>query len=184
MTRAEIEQAEAERRQWQVEETRRILDEDRGRRQREHDEDLFKEFSAWNPVAGLSFEQWKSLRPAVRTARQAFEEEIAPRTLDAFSRAAEERRQRESLARVETLVKEEAEKADRLKAQEERLEEALSPERERLMREWIANHPGKTEADFSRFAWPQLRPNVVAEREAHFRREQSERILASGQYSF
>ena len=51
------------------------------------------------------------------------------------------------------------------------------------MREWLANHSGKTEKDFHAQAWPHLRLNVIAERE----RQQGEAIKAglrwTGRYS-
>jgi hypothetical protein len=45
-------------------------------------------------------------------------------------------------------------------------EQLLQPEKIRLQREWLANHPDKNEDDFTRYAWPQLRANVESAQEA------------------
>ena len=42
-------------------------------------------------------------------------------------------------------------------------EASLAPTKEQLKREWLANHPDRTPADFDRHAWPQLRANLLAD---------------------
>ena len=55
---------------------------------------------------------------------------------------------------------------ERTAAEEQRLEEALAPERATAERRWRAAHPGKTGGDFARDAWPLLRVNLLEERQA------------------
>ncbi len=99
------------------------------------------------------------------------------------AREAEERKRQNDAARAAWLAKLENEKAERRAADEAKLEEALTPERTRLMREWLAN-TGKTEKDFMRDAWPHLRVNVIEERERAIGESIKKRLRASGQYSF
>ncbi len=77
-----------------------------------------------------------------------------------------------------------AERAERRAAADARLEQEIAPERVRLMRDWLANHPDHDEKDFMAVAWAHLRLNVIAERD----RRQSEDIKAAmrstGKYSF
>src|SRR4051794_8441948 len=51
--------------------------------------------------------------------------------------------------------------AQRARAEEEeaRIEESLTPDRER--RRWLAEHPDKVAADFYHHAWPQIRLNIL-----------------------
>ncbi|HEU0178693.1 MAG TPA: hypothetical protein VFV58_30895 [Blastocatellia bacterium] len=94
-----------------------------------------------------------------RLARQAEEEQARARN------AAENealRRQRE-----ETLDAER--KAKRDEAEKSFEAEIAAVHKERLQREWLANHPGETATAFEVEAWPHLLANLKAEaiREAH-----------------
>jgi hypothetical protein len=62
------------------------------------------------------------------------------------------------------------------------LDAELASERARLQREWLANNPGKGQQDFLRHAWPQLRTNLVQQREREHEQELYERAKASGVY--
>jgi len=68
--------------------------------------------------------------------------------------------------------------------QDARLEAALAPERDRLEREWLANHPDHSPEDFRRRAWPQLRQNLGDERAAQHLEAQKEALRATGKYGF
>lgn len=104
--------------------------------------------------------------------------------LAAQEREAEERRRANEEARRAWLATLEKERALKRAAAEAQVEHDLAPERDRLKREWLAAHSGKTERDFIEHAWPQLRQNVIAERERR-QIEATEALLrASGQYSF
>jgi hypothetical protein len=98
-------------------------------------------------------------------------------------REVEERREANEEARNRYLAKLAAEKEERRKIAEAELEEQLAPDKARTQREWLANHPGKTVQEFERFAWPQLRLNVIEDRQ-HAQLEQAKASLrASGRYS-
>ncbi len=56
--------------------------------------------------------------------------------------------------------------AERAAANEKHLEEVLASQRATAERRWLAGHPDRTAADFARCAWPQLRLNLLEEREA------------------
>ncbi len=85
--------------------------------------------------------------------------------------------------RAEYLAGLEAKKAEKRAAADAEVDAAIAPERLRLEREWIANHPSKSGADFERHAWPQLRPNIVEARETAQREALRRQMLASGRYS-
>jgi hypothetical protein len=46
------------------------------------------------------------------------------------------------------------------------LDRQLEPQKQTLMREWLANHPDKTTDDFNKSAWIHLRENLVEQRKA------------------
>ncbi len=75
--------------------------------------------------------------------------------------------------------------AQRARAEEEaaQVEESLTPDRERERRRWLAEHPDKIAADFYHHAWPQLRLNILEERDAAAREETKQALLRSGRYS-
>lgn len=181
LTKAEIERQEKERAEAVRRETERLLNEDRGRRLAEADEEAFREFRASHP--DVSRQDWERLTPTHRTSQQAFKEELtAARRPDGMDRSNEERRRLELEQRINARAKAEAEEEARRKAAEEQLELELQPEKARIRRQWLADHPGKTPAEFDRFAWPNLRQNVIEAREERLRREQREKLAASGSY--
>jgi len=68
--------------------------------------------------------------------------------------------------------------------QDSRLEAALAPERDRLEREWLANHPDHSPEDFRRRAWPLLRQNLGDQRAGeHFEAEKAA-LRRTGMYGF
>ncbi len=107
-------------------------------------------------------------------AHEATEAEEARAQVEAV-RANDEARQRR-------LAQLDAEKAARLAAHQAEIEREIAPHRERVMHEWLANHAGKTEADFMRDAWPTLRLNVLAERERRIAAANRAALLASHSY--
>jgi len=67
-------------------------------------------------------------------------------------------------------------------ANNDRLEAALAPERTRLERQWLADHPGHSPEDFRRRAWPQLRANLGDERAAQHLEAQKAALRRTGAY--
>ena len=65
-----------------------------------------------------------------------------------------------------------------------RLEEALAPERDRLQRQWLADHPDHTPEDFRRRAWPRLRENLGDERAAQHLEAEKAALRRTGKYGF
>ena len=65
-----------------------------------------------------------------------------------------------------------------------RLEAALAPERTRLERQWLADHPGHSAEDFRRRAWPQLRQNLGDERAAQHLEAEKAALRRTGMYGF
>ena len=68
--------------------------------------------------------------------------------------------------------------------QDSRLEAALAPERARLERQWLADHPDLTPEDFRRRAWPQLRQNLGDQRAGEHFEAQKAALRKSGAYDF
>jgi multidrug efflux pump subunit AcrA (membrane-fusion protein) len=95
-----------------------------------------------------------------------------------------ERKSRNDAARGRYLAKLDAERAARRAADETKLEAEISPERERAMREWLANHPGKSEKDFLAVAWSHLRLNIIEERDRRQVEATKSALLSTGKYSF
>lgn len=67
---------------------------------------------------------------------------------------------------------------------EAEVEASLTPDKEREQRTWLANHPDKTVADFNRHAWPQLRLNIIAARQAQDFVNIKAQLKATGRYQF
>ncbi|MDQ3255395.1 MAG: hypothetical protein M3R15_16095 [Acidobacteriota bacterium] len=95
-----------------------------------------------------------------------------------------ERKRQNDAARSRYLASLEAERAERRAATEAKLEAEIGPERERAMRDWLANHVDNSEKDFLTKAWPHLRKNVLAERERQQYEREVAAVRATGKYSF
>jgi len=67
-------------------------------------------------------------------------------------------------------------------AREVQDEIALSSERTRLQRQWLAAHPDKTESDFLNRAWPQLRRNLLEDAKESLKTAEIERMKARGSH--
>ncbi len=98
------------------------------------------------------------------------------------ARAQVERVRADAEARTAYLAKLDAERAARRAAHQAEIEREIAPERERVMHEWLAAHPGRTEAGFTRDAWPHLRLNVLVEREQRIAAANRAQLLASHSY--
>jgi hypothetical protein len=99
------------------------------------------------------------------------------------AREVEERREANEEARNRYLAKLAAEKEERRKVAEAKLEEQLAPDKARTQREWLANHPGKTVAEFERYAWQHLRLNIIADKERELAEQHMAALRATGKYS-
>lgn len=55
----------------------------------------------------------------------------------------------------------EAKKAEKRAESERAFDQAIEPQKQQLRRQWLADHPGKSEKDFESAAWPLLRANLV-----------------------
>ena len=104
--------------------------------------------------------------------------------------AKEEERRRLEAQRAENRRAREAHRAS-LEAQqtaerqrhEEALDAELEPTKQRMKREWLANHPAATEADFERRAWPLLRQNLLEDRREQLIARTQEQLRQTGMYS-
>ncbi len=102
-------------------------------------------------------------------------------------RAAAEEAERKRLnheARARHLARLDAEKAERRRQEEERVDQLLAPRRQVEQARWLVANPGKAPADFERLAWPHVRTVLVAELEAERTRQTTAALVASGRYSF
>jgi hypothetical protein len=77
----------------------------------------------------------------------------------------------------------EADREAERKAADAITEQSLAPDKARVMREWLAQDPARTEAQFNSHAWPQLRLNLIEEKRAAIFEETKERMRASGRYT-
>lgn len=104
------------------------------------------------------------------------------------SQLAEQREQtRRDLSNAETrrkyLAGLEADKAEKAKLTDIELDVELEPRKQVLMRDWLANQPGKTSTDFEKTAWPHLRENLIEERSELARQNTIAEARASGRYA-
>ena len=103
-------------------------------------------------------------------------------------REAQEAREREARKaendrlRAEYLAGLEAERAERRRRDEEALDAELEPVKQRMKREWLANHPAATETDFERKAWPHLRANLLEDRREQLIARTQEQLRQTGMY--
>ncbi len=75
------------------------------------------------------------------------------------------------------------EKKDAEARQHEReIDVELLPQKQRLMRQWLSDHPDLAESDFESKAWIHLRQNLVEERTDAAREAEIKRQLATGRY--
>jgi monoamine oxidase len=81
------------------------------------------------------------------------------------------------------LAKLEAAKAEKRREYDAELDRELEPQKQRLMREWLANNPNFTATDFEKKAWIHLRKNLVEERKTEAFNANIEAARASGRYS-
>jgi len=120
----------------------------------------------------------KTVSTAERLRRQQLrtEAEAEVERLDA------ERKQAQTAARERTVSRAAAKRLVEATRAEVARENLLSPEKDRRRREWLANHPERTEQDFERYAWPQLRANLEAQTEATTFEDRKAELLASRVY--
>ncbi len=64
-----------------------------------------------------------------------------------------------------------------------KIDAELEPQKQILKRQWLADHPGKTENDFNRKAWIHLRQNLVEQRDAEVMNANLKAARATGRYS-
>ena len=124
--------------------------------------------NCYQTVAGYS-DQFRREREAVQARAE---------------REAEERREENQRFRDEHLAGLATQRAEEHKLEERRLDALLEPEKQRRKRQWLADHPDKSESDFERHAWPQLRVNLVEEMEAADEKEIEMSLRRTGRYSF
>ena len=122
----------------------------------------------------------------MNTSRPGYSDEFVRRR-EADEAAAEAQRQADAAEnqrlRNNYLAGLAAKRAADTAENEARLEAALAPERIRLERQWLADHPDRTRADFLARAWPQLRQNLGDERAAEHFEEQKAALRKSGAYN-
>jgi len=96
--------------------------------------------------------------------------------------AQNERARHNAATRAAYLSRLEAEREAKRAEADATLDAKLAPQKERTRREWLANHLGKTEADFEQ-AWAILRPNVVADLKSSEHEQLKASFGATGIYS-
>ncbi len=74
-------------------------------------------------------------------------------------------------------------KAERQHTDDAEIDRQLEPQKQTLMREWRANHPGKTTDDFNKPAWIHLRQNLIEQGNADAMNAQINSLKSSGRYS-
>ena len=77
----------------------------------------------------------------------------------------------------------EAAKTEKRRETDAETDRQLEPQKQILMREWIANHPGKTKDDFDKTAWLHLRQNLIEQSRADALDAHIKAETASGRYS-
>jgi hypothetical protein len=89
-----------------------------------------------------------------------WEEERQERERAEAARREPQKRENEAV-RKKRLAGLEARKEAKRQSDNEAIDRQLEPKRQYHCREWLAQHPGKSEADFNKQAWPLLRQNIL-----------------------
>lgn len=74
-----------------------------------------------------------------------------------------ERNRANAAVRTERQAAQRAQQQAQAATTTQALETRLAPHKERLQRQWMADHPGHGADEFTRLAWPLLRENLLAE---------------------
>ncbi len=119
-----------------------------------------------------SFQQRQAKRPTDHNLWQQERDRVLAR--QRFDNAAAGRKYRASL---------ETAKAEKQREHDAQIDSELEPQKQTLMREWLANHPGKTKDDFNKSAWIHLRQNLVEQRNNDVMNAEMQKQSATGKYS-
>jgi hypothetical protein len=77
----------------------------------------------------------------------------------------------------------EAAKTERQREREAQIDRELEPQKQMLMREWLANNPTLTANDFEKKAWQHLRTNLIEKMKADALNAEIQNQKATGRYS-
>lgn len=113
-------------------------------------------------------DQYRRQWEAEEAARVAAREEIA---------------ENEARLRRERERKIEQERQAQLAADEAEFDRQIGPEKVKLRRQWLSDHPSNTAADFEAKAWPHLRANLRDEAKQALVAASREALLRTGRYS-
>jgi hypothetical protein len=86
-------------------------------------------------------------------------------------------------ARRKHLASLDAAKAEKRRESDAETDRRLEPQKQTLMREWLANHPDKTAEDFNKSAWIHLRENLIGQEKANALDADIKAQLSTGRYS-
>lgn len=98
-----------------------------------------------------------------RIDQQALQRRIATHVEQEAERLAEDeaRKERNAATRANYLAGLAAKRAEQAHQQQAAIDAELEPQRVRLERQWLADHPEKSATDFQRHAWPHLKANLT-----------------------
>ncbi len=121
----------------------------------------------------------RNRRPAYSDEyRLRYEAEQAQAAADEAARA-----QANEEARERRLATLEATRAAQRQRDQAAIDAELAPTKERLKRQWLADHPDGTAADFEARSGPLLRKNLVEDGRERAVEETRASLLATGQYT-
>ena len=63
------------------------------------------------------------------------------------------------------------------------IDQSLEAKKQQLMRQWLADHPGKNAGDFDKLAWTYLRQNLVEQGEQDSMEAMRNSLLKTGRYA-
>ncbi len=86
-------------------------------------------------------------------------------------------------ARRRYLASLDAARSGKQREHDAEIDRELEPQKQRLKREWLANNPNQTPADFEKKAWAFLKGNLIEQREAAKMEHTKRQLSASGRYS-
>ena len=86
-------------------------------------------------------------------------------------------------ARQRHLNSLETARAAKLREYDAAIDAELAPERARLERAWLADHPNDTPADFEKKAWHHLKANLIEQRSAEAMEATKQQMAKTGRYS-
>ena len=128
-------------------------------------------------IITLDYTKWSFQQ---RQSRRADDHDLWQSERD---RVLDRQRSQNAASRVRYLQDLEGKKRAKQRADNAETDRRLEPQKQTLMREWLANNPDKTAEDFDKSAWQHLRANLIEQAESDAYNAEIRQQSETGRYS-